>query len=321
MGRAVVTEQDVREWKVRHQQILEKQLEEQPSLDVERAIEAFEQVVEQSRPGDPALPAYLSNLSEALGTRYERTKDPADLERAIDALVQAVRQSRPGDPGLPAYLSSLGSRLRMSHDRSGAREDLENAIEVAAQAVEQSPPNSLVLTRSLRNLSGGLYARYTSTGDPADLERSNQVAKQAEELVRQLQLEETQRLQQVQCPPPRDDYVDRLLKYIPAESVALYLTLQGIILAGAADTPNLSTWLWFILGVGLIGTPWYQWRVLKIGKAEQLAISAAAFGVWVFALGGAFESLSWYEPFIGSLALVLFTFFAPLISPDAFTTE
>jgi hypothetical protein len=53
----------------------------------------------------------------------------------------------------------------------------------------------------------------------------------------------------------------------------------------------------------------------------QLALSTAAFGVWVFALGGAFASLPWYEPFIGSLALVIFTFFAPLISPDVLNTD
>src|SRR5215211_819868 len=126
----------------------------------------------------------------------------------------------------------------------------------------------------------------------------------------------------VSAPPQTpDDYVDRLLKYIPAESVALYLTLQGIILSGTAEASNLNAWLWFILGVGLIGTAVYQWRVLKIGKVVQLALSTAAFGVWVFALGGAFASLPWYEPLIGSLALVIFTFFAPLISPDVLNTD
>jgi len=122
-------------------------------------------------------------------------------------------------------------------------------------------------------------------------------------------------------PPTPDDYTDRLLKYIPAESVALYLTLQGIILSGAGEAPNLNTWLWFILVIGLISTVLYQWRVLKIGKVVQLAVSTVAFGVWVFALGGAFASLSWYEPFIGSLTLVIFTFFAPLISPDVLSTD
>jgi uncharacterized protein YjbI with pentapeptide repeats len=36
----------------------------------------------------------------------------------------------------------------------------------------------------------------------------------------------------------------------------------------------------------------------------------------VFAIGGVFWTFPWYEPFIGSVVLVVFTFFAPLISPD-----
>jgi hypothetical protein len=100
----------------------------------------------------------------------------------------------------------------------------------------------------------------------------------------------------------------------------LYLTLQGIILSGV-EGPSLNPWLWIIFGIGLIGTPMYLWRVVKVGKKAQLVVSTAAFGVWVFALGGAFASLSWYEPFIGSLALVVFTFFAPLISPDTLGSE
>jgi hypothetical protein len=58
-----------------------------------------------------------------------------------------------------------------------------------------------------------------------------------------------------------------------------------------------------------------------VSKSVQLAVSTFAFGVWVFALGGAFTSLSWYEPFLGSVMLVLFTFFVPLISPDVLSSE
>jgi hypothetical protein len=117
-----------------------------------------------------------------------------------------------------------------------------------------------------------------------------------------------------------DNYTDRLLKYIPAESVALYLTLQGIVLSGV-EGPAQKFWLWIIFGIGVFGTSLYLWRIQQVSKRMQLAVSTAAFGVWVFALGGAFASLSWYEPFIGSLALVVFTFFVPLISPDVLGRE
>ena len=84
--------------------------------------------------------------------------------------------------------------------------------------------------------------------------------------------------------------MDRLLKYIPAESVALYLTLQGIVLS-SVEGPALNTWLWFAFGIRIIGTPLYLWRVQQVSERMQLAVSTTAFGVWVFALGGAFEGL------------------------------
>jgi len=117
-----------------------------------------------------------------------------------------------------------------------------------------------------------------------------------------------------------DYYTDILLKYIPAESVALYLTLQGMVLS-SVEAPALNAWLWVAFGIGIIGTPLYLWRIQQVSKRMQLAVSTVAFGVWVFALGGAFAALSWYEPFLGSVMLVVFTFFAPLISPDALSSE
>jgi hypothetical protein len=117
-----------------------------------------------------------------------------------------------------------------------------------------------------------------------------------------------------------DNYTDRLLKYIPAESVALYLTLQGIV-SSSVEGRALYTWLWFAFGIGIIGTPLYLWRVQQVSKRVQLAVSTAAFSVWVFALGGAFASLPWYEPFLGSMLLVIFTFFVPLLSPDVLSSE
>jgi hypothetical protein len=113
-----------------------------------------------------------------------------------------------------------------------------------------------------------------------------------------------------------DGYTGRLLKYIPAECVALYLTLQGIILSATEGLPP-TLWLWVIFGIGLVATPIYLWAIAEVWKPIQLVVSTVAFGIWVFALGGAFASLLWYEPFIGSLVLVTFTFFAPLINPDS----
>ena len=98
------------------------------------------------------------------------------------------------------------------------------------------------------------------------------------------------------------------------------MTLQGKVLS-SVEAPALNAWLWFAFGIGIIGTPLYLWRIQQVSKGMQLAVSTAAFSVWVFALGGAFASLSWYEPFLGSLMLVVFTVFVPLINPDVLSSE
>lgn len=113
-----------------------------------------------------------------------------------------------------------------------------------------------------------------------------------------------------------DAYKDRLLKLIPAEVVAVYLALQGI-LATADGTSRASILLWVISAILLVSTPSYLWRISGVRKRSQLALSTAAFVVWVFALGGPFETLSWYEPLYGALLLPLFTFLVPLFTPQA----
>jgi hypothetical protein len=151
-----------------------------------------------------------------------------------------------------------------------------------------------------------------------DLERLRKFVEEEAERIRRE--EEEEQLTRSALPQTADTYTDRLLKLIPAESVALYLTLQGIV-SSSVEGRALDSWLWAAFGIGIIGTPLYLWRVQQVSKRAQLAVSTAAFGVWVFALGGAFASLPWYEPFLGSVLLVVFTFFVPLISPDVSSSE
>src|SRR5437867_4283308 len=88
--------------------------------------------------------------------------------------------------------------------------------------------------------------------------------------------------------PPVDTYNDRLIKYIPAEVIAVFLTLAGLI-KSAASVDQLKFLFWGIFVFLLLMTPFYVWRVLKITKREQIIIATASFAVWVFAGGGPFE--------------------------------
>lgn len=109
-----------------------------------------------------------------------------------------------------------------------------------------------------------------------------------------------------------DSYSERLVKYIPSEVVALYISLQAI-----AHSSDPDWWLpWVIFGVGLIGCPLFLWRVLGVSKKVQLVLSSVAYLVWVFALGGPFAALAWYKPIYGALLLPIVTFAIPIISPS-----
>jgi hypothetical protein len=109
-----------------------------------------------------------------------------------------------------------------------------------------------------------------------------------------------------------DDYLTRLLKYIPAESVALWIALYGIVTGASSEIPiDIVTWLIFIALAIL--TPLYLWRIAKVTSEMQIAISTLAFVVWVFALGGPFALYTWYNPIYGALLLPIFTFAIPIV--------
>jgi hypothetical protein len=111
-------------------------------------------------------------------------------------------------------------------------------------------------------------------------------------------------------PPPEDKYKDRLLKYIPAEVVTLYLTLTALL--GAAT--GLPWWLgWVVFAVGIVATWCYLRYPLEVKDLTQLIISCFAFVVWVFALGGPFKDLAWYKPIYGGLLLPTYTFFIAML--------
>ena len=114
-----------------------------------------------------------------------------------------------------------------------------------------------------------------------------------------------------------DDYTSRILKYIPVEVVTVATVLDGIVRSGAKDS-HLESALWGIFVFGVLVTPLYLWRMQHVKKFLQLAISTGAFAVWLFAVGGPFELLGWYEKWMGSALLVIYTFTIPLVGgfPD-----
>jgi hypothetical protein len=116
-----------------------------------------------------------------------------------------------------------------------------------------------------------------------------------------------------------DTYTDKIVKYIPADVVAAWVAASGII-SGAADTFPKNTALWASFIFGVIITPLWTLRQTRgpgLPPAyKQAVISTLAFIVWVFALGGPFMSLGFYNAVWGSLVLIAFTLIVGLINPD-----
>src|ERR1035437_9230570 len=119
--------------------------------------------------------------------------------------------------------------------------------------------------------------------------------------------------------PTPDDYLGRLLKYIPAELVGLYLAARGVVPATATD---LDTTLWIVALVTWVLVPIYLFVVTSRGGQKplfwQITLGTIAFPVWVFSIGGhPVTSIAWYaqHEFVGSLVLMFVTVIFGLKQP------
>lgn len=113
--------------------------------------------------------------------------------------------------------------------------------------------------------------------------------------------------------PRADSFVDKLLKLIPAEVVAVWVTVRGI-LAAAQSAPEWLQWISF--GAILALTPIYLQRVAGVTKPAQVWVTTGAFIVWAYSLGGVpFGSMGapLYLPIYGAVLLPIYTFAIPVI--------
>lgn len=118
-------------------------------------------------------------------------------------------------------------------------------------------------------------------------------------------------------PKAADAYVDKLLKLIPAEIVAIWVTLRATFEAAAQTAPTWLQWAAFLILAVL--TPIYLVKTAGVSKMTQVWISTGAFLVWAFSLGGVpFATLpkEYVLPIFGAILLPLYTFAAPLLNVD-----
>jgi hypothetical protein len=116
-----------------------------------------------------------------------------------------------------------------------------------------------------------------------------------------------------------DDYFSRVLKHIPSEIVMAYVAIDGVLRTSYnpnvwAERRTLLTLLWIVLGVLTVITPFWLYRVMRVRRMTQLLISTISVPVWLFALGGPFALLDWYQPAFGAIVLPIYTLIVPIVS-------
>lgn len=120
-----------------------------------------------------------------------------------------------------------------------------------------------------------------------------------------------------------DTYRDRLVKYIPADIVAIYLALTRLVKTAQPDTVPITTIEWVVFGVILALTIPWQRKVVKVKKRQQVAIGTVAFMFWAISLGDPFDISwkGWYRPLYGTMGLMLYTFMIPLFEAESSSKE
>lgn len=110
-------------------------------------------------------------------------------------------------------------------------------------------------------------------------------------------------------------YTQKVQGYIPAAIVAAYLSFDQLI-KSAVNIPTTLVYL-LVFAILLVLTPFYVWcgttKKVKSISWTQIAVATIAFVAWVFASGGPFTALSWYQPFYGGVVLIGFTLLVPLV--------
>ncbi|MFA4877104.1 MAG: hypothetical protein WC586_06790 [Methanoregula sp.] len=118
-----------------------------------------------------------------------------------------------------------------------------------------------------------------------------------------------------------DSYRERLVKYVPVEVLALYVSVYGIGYAVMGTDPGFSLASRWILIAGIAATLLYLWKSEGVVDVVQLSISLIGFVAWAFALGVIpVSELPWYNQIAAAIFLSAYIFLTPLIDgiPDRF---
>jgi phosphoglycerol transferase MdoB-like AlkP superfamily enzyme len=116
---------------------------------------------------------------------------------------------------------------------------------------------------------------------------------------------------------PTDSYFTKIVKYIPTEVIAGYVTLSGFILGGSDNQQQQLLYFWVVFTALLVLTPLYLYAATsessKKSSLRHPVAGVLAFAAWAFASGGPFMQFQWYDRTMGSIVLVLVCLCLPLV--------
>lgn len=105
--------------------------------------------------------------------------------------------------------------------------------------------------------------------------------------------------------PTEDDYLTKLLKYVPLEVLGAYLFMAGVIDSNVTKHDH-AWWLGgLLIGILILTIP-YDVRVLGVVRPVQIAMSVIGLTIYIFSIGGWFATTSWYHVWYASIALPVF---------------
>jgi hypothetical protein len=116
------------------------------------------------------------------------------------------------------------------------------------------------------------------------------------------------------------EYAERVTKYIPAEVLAAYLSINGILatVTNTGETPLRNAVYAASFALCLVFTPIYFGLVAHKNEPKMLQriVSTIAFVVWAYNLGGVFSAYGIYIPWLGSIFLIVFSLVSGAFAPQ-----
>lgn len=105
------------------------------------------------------------------------------------------------------------------------------------------------------------------------------------------------------------NYLEKLVKLIPAEIIGAYLAIQNLVLN---ETEVRDAVLWISIAILFLLIPFYLKRTQSIRSLSQILVTMISFLVWVYAIGGIILFPD-QPPVIATAVLILWTAAIPVL--------